>query len=488
MTKEKWIKCVCGKILETNVSFGLHGRKCSLYQRYLTKVLTREFLQQRIHLTSQRISEEFNDLYISPADVNRQIIMFKLLHCRCGKRFSTEKGLISHRKRCKIFQTYLSSVLTNEVVKNKTFEDIKQEYPEFYDREIEQQLIKPFVCMCGRGFDTRRSFSNHAVHCKPWLKYKEGVLSKEFYDEYYRKQKLPFPVIVSDVLNNEFSYGIVVKEASKFGYKPMTASQAMKNKVVQRKQRNSIRKKYGVDNVSQSQEIKDKKVDTMMKKFGVSHHLKLASQIEKRDKTCFEKYGVTNVSKVQKVKNKKKQTFLEHYDVDNIFKNQLHLKIMNERGNKPFSRTSKLASLFFDRVDKLIKPCEELKTYFSFDNVINEYWVYVEKPSFSMLLDFAAFYEDRKVAIEFNGDYWHMNPEVYDLDMPHPHLDRKEAKDIWYIDNSKLSRLRGLGFETLIVWERDVIKNRDLVLSQTVDFIRNALDLPKSKLRRRTSL
>lgn len=47
-----------------------------------------------------------------------------------------------------------------------------------------------------------------------------------------------------------------------------------------------------------------------------------ATQIsqKKHKKTCKKRYGVENVSQLDSVKNKKAQTFLEHYGVDNIWK------------------------------------------------------------------------------------------------------------------------------------------------------------------------
>lgn len=42
--------------------------------------------------------------------------------------------------------------------------------------------------------------------------------------------------------------------------------------------------------------------------------------IEKNKKTCKERYGVENVSQLDEIKKKKEKTFTEHYGVDNIWK------------------------------------------------------------------------------------------------------------------------------------------------------------------------
>jgi very-short-patch-repair endonuclease len=59
--------------------------------------------------------------------------------------------------------------------------------------------------------------------------------------------------------------------------------------------------KYGVENVSQLEEIKKKKIDTLMDNYGVDCAMFIPGMIdqvnEKKRKTCLEKYGVDNVSK-----------------------------------------------------------------------------------------------------------------------------------------------------------------------------------------------
>jgi len=440
---------------------------------------------------------------------------FGILQCVCGKNFNTLLTLKTHEKRCSTYKQYIEDFVC--VHKDKKIDDIVQLCrSKFTIEEILTHVKKcrdeKYVCKCGQKFSTVKSFDNHKVRCSLWLEYKGSVLSKEFFDEYCGKQKLPFPVIVSDVLNNkEFSYYLVVKEAVKFGYKPMIASQAMKHKIVQQKQRNSVRQKYGVDNVSQSQEIKDKKVDTMMKKFGVSHHLKLASQIEKRDKTCLEKYGVTNVSQLQKVKSKKEQTFLNHYGVSNIFCDTSYIekctvaklgvrnvslradivtkklkRMYDQCSNLSFYKISKIASSLFLSLSENLKQ-HGVVTYFSCENHHNEYCIYNEDISFIALIDFVVTYRSKKVAVEFYGDFFHMNPNVYVKSDVNVFLN-KTAGDLWNHDKNRLETIKSLGLPVLVVWEKEFIENRDLVISETVDFIRNALDLSKPRLRRRKSI
>lgn len=106
---------------------------------------------------------------------------------------------------------------------------------------------------------------------------------------------------------------------------------------------NSIKEKYGVDNVSKTDKIKNKKAATCIKNHGVSVSFKSKEIKEKIKKsyltklgvdnpfksdtikqqikdTNLEKYGAENPQQNKEIKNKTKNTCLEKYGVDNILK------------------------------------------------------------------------------------------------------------------------------------------------------------------------
>jgi len=82
------------------------------------------------------------------------------------------------------------------------------------------------------------------------------------------------------------------------------------------------KEKYGVDNVSKSDEIKHKKSETCLKNFGVEHPMQSKEIQQKNIETINQKYSSNNISQVQKIKEKKKETFQEHYGVDNCFQSE----------------------------------------------------------------------------------------------------------------------------------------------------------------------
>lgn len=63
-------------------------------------------------------------------------------------------------------------------------------------------------------------------------------------------------------------------------------------------------------------------------------------------------------------------------------------------------------------------------------------------------------FSQRKLVIEYHGDYWHANPNIYEETWVHP-VTKKTAKEIWEYDETKISTIRNLGFDVVIVWESD---------------------------------
>jgi very-short-patch-repair endonuclease len=45
------------------------------------------------------------------------------------------------------------------------------------------------------------------------------------------------------------------------------------------------------------------------------------------------------------------------------------------------------------------------------------------------------------------------------------------AKDIWKYDKIKNDSILNLGFDVLVIWEKDYKTNKQLVIQQCIDFI-----------------
>jgi hypothetical protein len=76
---------------------------------------------------------------------------------------------------------------------------------------------------------------------------------------------------------------------------------------------------------------------------------------------------------------------------------------------------------------------------------------------------FPDFLYDNKKIIEFNGDYWHKNPKIY--------AETDETRLTWKHDAERKSELESLGYEVLVVWERDFYDSHDEVVEQCLKFL-----------------
>jgi len=72
--------------------------------------------------------------------------------------------------------------------------------------------------------------------------------------------------------------------------------------------------------------------------------------------------------------------------------------------------------------------------------------------------------------IEYNGDYWHCNPLLYEPDYFHDLLDMT-AKEKWDNDSKKISFAKDKGYKVLVVWERDYKNNKDKIVKMCESFL-----------------
>jgi G:T-mismatch repair DNA endonuclease (very short patch repair protein) len=62
------------------------------------------------------------------------------------------------------------------------------------------------------------------------------------------------------------------------------------------------------------------------------------------------------------------------------------------------------------------------------------------------------FHSDQKIIVEFYGDFFHMNPKIYQAtDMMH----QKSALEIWKLNSEREDLFEHEGWKVFIVWESD---------------------------------
>jgi len=102
-----------------------------------------------------------------------------------------------------------------------------------------------------------------------------------------------------------------------------------------KKYKETCLKKWGVENISQLDNIKDKKRETILNKWGVDHFSQTEEYREKIKKTSNEKWGVDHFSQTEEYREKIKKTSLNRWGVDSHFKSDIiKEKILKTNLNK----------------------------------------------------------------------------------------------------------------------------------------------------------
>lgn len=74
--------------------------------------------------------------------------------------------------------------------------------------------------------------------------------------------------------------------------------------------------------------------------------------------------------------------------------------------------------------------------------------------------------------IEFNGDYWHCNPRIYDKEYFNK-TKQMYAKDIWEYDKRKLEVANEYSNDVLTIWEYDYNDDYNATIKKCIDFLLN---------------
>ncbi len=181
--------------------------------------------------------------------------------------------------------------------------------------------------------------------------------------------------------------------------------------------------KWGVDNPSKADGVKEKIQETMRKHHGVNWAMQ-SPEIRNKAKEFFQlNYGVDNPMQVPEVKNKMLQSLVENHP-------------NGYTKSEPEQELGEFIQSIYDGEVKF--NCRTiLKDYHELD-------IYI--PS-------------KHLAIEFNGDYWHMNPRLYN-ESYYNSQSHCIAKDKWEYDRLKKEECESLGIKLIVVWEYDWIHSR----------------------------
>lgn len=196
---------------------------------------------------------------------------------------------------------------------------------------------------------------------------------------------------------------------------------------------------------------------------------------KKYKKTCVDKYGVDNISKLQSIKDKKK--YKKPYIIKDKDKfEKLHMFISNEM------------TMIHSQMDIKIKK-EILKSKTEYYH----YWLNLNDEQKDYMIDKKSLLETRistcldnlnlsyvkrfmigkkffdikinNILIDVNSDFWHANPNIYksndNLNFP---FGKIKARVIWNRDNYK--QQLAVGYKIIYIWEFDIKNLDDMELSK----------------------
>lgn len=200
------------------------------------------------------------------------------------------------------------------------------------------------------------------------------------------------------------------------------------------------------------------------------------SKVRERSKRCKEYWlsrGFTEEEAIENIKNIQTTFSLEicinkYGEVEGrkIF-NERQLKWQQTLTNNTTLKVgySKVSQILFFKLLSLYKTHDNI--YFAEHN--REFYLRDNNKKI-FVYDFCD--NNQKKIIEFQGDNYHANPELYTQDThPFPYNKNLTAKDIWDKDAYKQNVAKEHGYDILYIWERDFKINDQLEINKCIKFL-----------------
>jgi len=229
---------------------------------------------------------------------------------------------------------------------------------------------------------------------------------------------------------------------------------ACSRKCAEQKNKDSNLEKYGVENVSNSQIIIDKKIKTCLNNFGVEYPQQSEVVFKKGRKTKFDKYGDENYSNCERMTITKRKKLIEKYSAIDYDGNFLTFKCEKDH---LYQITF---GLYFNRIKVKTNLCticnpyksnespNEIKLYEYIKNICSDDIILKDRNILSGK-ELDIYIPSKKIAIEYNGLYWHN--ELYKYD--NYHFDKTELCEK---NNIKLIHI----YEDEWKYKEDIVKYR----------------------------
>lgn len=205
--------------------------------------------------------------------------------------------------------------------------------------------------------------------------------------------------------------------------------------------------KYGIKlkNFSESSIISfPKKRKTLYERMGVYHQSQSQNVKNKKINKSLAKYGTRNVFQSEEVKIKSKDSLFRRYGVYNAGQLSWNIPSNGQRSKIHIKVERYLKSIDVDFVS------EARSKFLRFNKALGR--IYSPIPD--------IFSEGKKFVIEIYGDYFHANPVKYkENDLFKLWGGNKTSKEIWAKDSIRRLHIESFGYRFLTIWESEINNN-----------------------------
>lgn len=228
-----------------------------------------------------------------------------------------------------------------------------------------------------------------------------------------------------ELFNEKMSRNDIVLACNRTNTHMPSISESLKSDITQQQYKTTISEKYGegITNVSQAQEVKDRKTEVNL-----------------------ERYGVVNQFQREEVKEQSKITMMEKYGVE--FPCQL-----------PHTNTGRLSGTHRKISDYLVSiGVEHVNDARGLFKKLNPY----TGKNYCPIPD--IYIEEKKLVFEVYGDRWHMNPTMFYASDVVPLFDGPTTgEECWEKDRRRVEHIESFGVRVVVLWEQDIMKNFDYI-------------------------
>lgn len=372
----------------------------------------------------------------------------KIYKCFCDYTTNSNVNWKNHREKCNMYQLFKSTYLNRfnmyylYMIKRMTFKQIFSSYPYNMFCPYDIGIIKkscnfPHLWPTNKRMLTRNEINN--------------ILTYNTLYDFYINKKLDVKEISKIINNNEFSTATILARMKELHI--------------------PIRNPH---EISSSQKFLNNRQKTNLKLYGTINPITLSKFKNKRKNTWLSKWGADHPMKSSKGKQLQQNTIQRKYHGKSAFCDpEIYKKTRKTLHNKGYYQSHQSIKLFNAICEKF--PID-ISKHFRFAGHGEEVSVVHLNSHYN--LDFSISINNIKIDIEYNGDYWHANPNKYqenDL-LPYPTENLKYAKDIWKHDESRKIYLESQGYKILTIWESEFKNSQEDTISKCVNFIKSILN------------